>query len=402
MEKNGADEGDLKTETALTQLGRNPRRYSGFVNAPVFRGSTVLFPDAESLEARKAEYTYGRPSNPTTRALEEALAKLEGGARTFLTPSGLSAVTTTFLSFAKEGGHVLISDSVYQPTRRFAGRVLKRLGVDVEFYDPLIGGGIAGLLRPNTALVFAESPGSQTFEVQDIPAICEAARAAGVPVALDNTWATPLYFRAFDHGATISIHSATKYIVGHADALLGAIICDADSWAAVAATHDALGLCANGEDCFLALRGLRTLSVRLEQHSKSALAIAEWLQRRPEVDAVIHPALPGDRGYDLWRRDFKGASGLFSIVLKPYPKAAVHRMLNALRIFGMGYSWGGFESLIVPFDCSAARTATVWKPQGQALRLHIGLEDVGDLKRDLERGFAALDSEQVMTFFLLH
>ncbi len=320
MEKNGVDDGDLETGTALTQLGRNPRRYSGFVNAPVFRGSTVLFPDAESLEARNTEYLYGRPSNPTTRALEEALTKLEGGAQTFLTPSGLSAVTTTLLTFVKAGGHVLISDSVYQPTRRFAGRVLKRLGVDVEYYDPLIGGGIAGLLRPNTTLVFAESPGSQTFEVQDIPAICEAAKSAGVPVALDNTWATPLYFRAFDHGVSISIHAATKYIVGHADALLGAIICDADSAAAVAATHDALGLCANGEDCFLALRGLRTLSVRLERHSKSALAIAAWLQSRAEVDAVVHPALPGDRGYNLWRRDFRGRAGCSPSCSSPIPR----------------------------------------------------------------------------------
>jgi len=390
MDKDGKDESDLATATALTQLGRDPRRYSGFVNAPVFRGSTVLFPDAESLESRKVEYTYGRPSNPTTRALELALATLEGGEQTFLTPSGLSAVSTTLLAFAETGGHILISDSVYQPTRRFANRVLKRLGVNVEFYDPLIAGGIASLLRPETKLVFTESPGSQTFEMQDIPAICEAARGRGVPVAIDNTWATPLYFRAFDHGVNISIQAATKYIVGHADALLGAITCDAASARAVASTHESLGLCVNGEDCFLALRGLRTLSVRLERHWKSGLAIAEWLQARPEVASVVHPALPGHPGHELWRRDFLGASGLFSIILKPCPNAAVKRMLNALRIFGMGYSWGGFESLIVPFDCKAARTATVWNAQGPALRLHIGLEDVDDLKRDLECGFAAL------------
>jgi len=390
MDKDGKDESDVATATALTQLGRDPRRYSGFVNAPVFRGSTVLFPDAESLESREVEYTYGRPSNPTTRALELALATLEGGEQTFLTPSGLSAVSTTLLAFAETGGHILISDSVYQPTRRFANRVLKRLGVNVEFYDPLIAGGIASLLRPETKLVFTESPGSQTFEMQDIPAICEAARGRGVPVAIDNTWATPLYFRAFDHGVNISIQAATKYIVGHADALLGAITCDAASARAVASTHESLGLCVNGEDCFLALRGLRTLSVRLERHWKSGLAIAEWLQARPEVASVVHPALPGHPGHELWRRDFLGASGLFSIILKPCPNAAVKRMLNALRIFGMGYSWGGFESLIVPFDCKAARTATVWNAQGPALRLHIGLEDVDDLKRDLECGFAAL------------
>jgi cystathionine beta-lyase len=386
------DELDLKT--ALTQLGRNPSLYSGFVNTPVFRGSTVLFPDAERLESRDVEYTYGRPSNPTTRALETALATIEGGNRTFLTPSGLSAVTTTLLAFAEAGGHILISDSVYQPTRRFAARVLKRMGVDVEYYDPLIGSNIASLLRPNTKLVFTESPGSQTFEIQDIPAICRAARGAGVPVALDNTWATPLYFRAFEHGVNISIQSATKYIVGHADALLGAITCDEAAAVAVGMTHEALGLCANSEDCYLALRGLRTLAVRLERHQASGLALAQWLKECLEVAEVLHPALPGAPGHELWKRDFKGASGLFSIILKPYLKPAVHRMLNALQIFGMGYSWGGFESLIVPFDCTSARTATAWQPHGPALRLHIGLEDVEDLKRDLGAGFQALRQEE--------
>ncbi len=385
-----ADAGGFDVETALTRLGRKPSAYHGFVNTPVFRGSTVLFPDAETLESREVEYTYGRPSNPTTRALETALAKLEGGARTFLTPSGLSAISTTLLTFAEAGGHMLIADSVYYPTRRFAGRVLKRMGVDVEYYDPLAGAGIAALLRANTKLVLTESPGSQTFEVQDIPAICKAARAKGVPVAIDNTWGTPLYFPAFEHGVNISIQSCTKYIVGHADALLGAIICDEPAAAAIASTHEAYGLCANGEDCFLALRGLRTLAVRMERHWRSGLDIAAWLRARPEVAEVLHPALPGAPGHELWKRDFKGAAGLFSIILRPCSKQAVQRMLNALEIFGMGYSWGGFESLIVPFDCTAARTATVWRAEGPALRLHIGLEDVGDLTRDLERGFAAL------------
>jgi len=384
------DAGGLDVETALTRLGRRPRSYSGFVNTPIFRGSTVLFPDAETLESRDVEYTYGRPSTPTTRALETALANLEGGARTFLTPSGLSAIATTLLTFADAGGHMLIADSVYLPTRRFAARVLKRIGVDVEYYDPLLGAGIAKLIRPETRLVLTESPGSQTFEVQDIPAICKAGRGAGVPVAIDNTWGTPLYFRAFEHGVNISIQSATKYIVGHADALLGAITCDEAAAASVASTHEAYGLCVNGEDCFLALRGLRTLAVRMERHWQSGLNIAEWLRSRPEVAQVLHPALPGAPGHELWKRDFKGAAGLFSIILEPHSKKAVFRMLNALEIFGMGYSWGGFESLIVPFDCAAARTATVWNPGGPALRLHIGLEDVEDLKRDLEKGFAAL------------
>ncbi len=388
--------GGFGVETALTRLGRNPRAYSGFVNTPIVRGSTVLFPDAQTLESRDVEYTYGRPSNPTTRALETALAALEGGARTFLTPSGLSAISTVLLTFAEAGGHILIADSVYQPTRRFAGRVLKRLGVDIEYYDPLIGAGIGAQLRQNTKLVLTESPGSQSFEVQDIPAICRAARGAGVPVAIDNTWGTPLYFRAFEHGVNISIQSATKYIVGHADALLGAITCDEPAAAAVASTHEALGLCSTAEDCFLALRGLRTLGVRMERHWRSGLVIAQWLRSRPEVAQVLHPALPGAPGHELWKRDFNGAAGLFSIILNPYPKKAVHRLLDALKIFGMGYSWGGFESLIVPFDCTAARTATAWKPQGPTLRLHIGLEDVEDLKRDLERGFAAL-AEAIVT-----
>jgi cysteine-S-conjugate beta-lyase len=385
-----ADAKDFETGTVLTRIGRKPHAYHGFVNTPVFRGSTVLFPDAETLESREVEYTYGRPSNPTTREIETALAKLEGGARSFMTPSGLSAISTALLAFAEAGGHMLIVDSAYFPTRRFANRVLKRMGVDVEYYDPLIGAGIAALIRPQTKLVLTESPGSQTFEVQDIPAICKAARGAGVPVAIDNTWGTPLYFPAFEHGVNISIQSCTKYIVGHADALLGAVICDEPSAAAVAAVHEAYGLCANSEDCFLALRGLRTLGVRMERHWRSGLEMAAWLQARPEVAQVLHPALPGAPGYELWKRDFKGAAGLFSIILKPYSKKAVQQMLNALEIFGMGYSWGGFESLIVPFDVTHARTATAWNPGGPALRLHIGLEEVEDLKWDLERGFAAL------------
>jgi cystathionine beta-lyase len=390
MAEDEKQKSDVSGITALTQLGRTPRQYFGFVNTPVFRGSTVLFPDAESLEARSLEYSYGRPSNPTTRALETALAKLEGGERTFLTPSGLSAISTTLLAFAEPGGHILICDSVYQPTRRFAERVLKRMGVYVEYYDPAVGGGIGALLRQSTKLVFTESPGSLTFDVQDIPAICRSARGVGVPVAMDNTWGTPVYFKAFDHGVNISIQSATKYIVGHADALLGAITCDGAAAAAIAPTYEALGLCANSEDSFLALRGLRTLAVRLERHWQSAMAIADWLQSRPEVEAVLYPALPGAPGHELWKRDFLGATGLFSVILKPSPKSAVRRMLNALQVFGMGYSWGGFESLIIPFDCTAARTATVWKPRGPTVRLHIGLEDVDDLRRDLERGFAAL------------
>jgi cystathionine beta-lyase len=379
-------------DTTLLHAGRDPARFSGFVNTPIVRGSTVLFPTAEALESREVEFTYGRPFTPTSRALADAIAALEGGGKTYLFPSGLAAISGALLAFAEAGGHMLIADSVYSPTRRFAERVLRRIGVHVEYYDPMIGEGIAGLLRDNTKLVVAESPGSQTFEVQDIPAICTAAKARGVPVAMDNTWATPLFFDALGHGVNISIQSVTKYIAGHADALLGSVTCDEWTAPAVASTQEALGVSAGVEDCFLALRGMRTLRVRLERHQASGLAMAEWLKGRPEVASVLHPALPECPGHALWKRDFKGASGLFSVILKPFPKDAVNRMLNTLTLFGMGYSWGGYESLVVPFDCTPSRTATRWQPEGPALRFSIGLEDVQDLKADLERGFAALSS----------
>jgi cystathionine beta-lyase len=268
--------------------------------------------------------------------------------------------------------------------------VLKRLGIETTYYDPLVGAGIKGLFKPNTKLVFAESPGSQTFEVQDVPAIAAAAHAAGALLVLDNTWATPLFYKSFAHGADVSIQAATKYIVGHADAMLGAITANEAVWPKVARTHDELGLCPGPEDVYLGLRGLRSLGVRLARHQASSLALAEWLAKRPEVARVIHPALPSDPGHAIWKRDFTGSSGLFAVVLKPASKKAVAAMLDGLELFGMGYSWGGFESLIIPFDPSTYRTATHWNGEGPALRIHVGLEDVDDLKDDLEAGFARL------------
>jgi cysteine-S-conjugate beta-lyase len=379
-----------KQDTRLAHAGREPKRFHGFVNTPIYRGSTILFPTAAALEANDQEFTYGRLGTPTVRSLEEALAELEGGHATRLTPSGLSAIATTFLALLSAGDHALVADSVYRPTRRFCDHVLARLGVEVTYYDPVIGAGIKHLIKPNTKLVFAESPGSQTFEVQDIPAIAAAARAAGAVVVLDNTWATPLYFTSFAHGADVSIQAATKYIVGHADTMLGAITASQATWPKIARTHEELGLCPGPEDVYLGLRGLRSLGVRLARHQASGLALAEWLKGRPEVARVIHPALPSDSGYTIWKRDFTGASGLFAIVLKPASKQAVAAMLDNLALFGMGYSWGGYESLIIPFDPSTYRTATKWKAEGPALRLHAGLEDVDDLKADLEAGFARL------------
>ena len=379
-----------KQATRLAHAGRDPGHFHGFVNTPIYRGSTVLFPTAAALEANDQEYTYGRLGTPTVKALAESIAELEGGHATLLTPSGLSAIAATFLALVSAGDHVLVSDSVYRPTRRFCDSVLKRLGVETTYYDPLVGGRIKELIRPNTKVVFTESPGSQTFEVQDMPAIAAAAHTAGAVVVLDNTWATPLYFKPFAHGADVSIHAATKYIIGHADAMLGAITANEAVWPKVSRTHDELGLCPGPEDVYLGLRGLRSLGVRLARHQASGLAIAEWLAKRPEVARVIHPALPCDPGHAIWKRDFTGASGLFAVVLKPAAKKAVAAMLDGLELFGMGYSWGGFESLIIPFDPTSYRTATKWKAEGPALRLHIGLEEVEDLKADLEAGFARL------------
>ena len=381
-----------RQDTRLVHAGREPKRFHGFVNTPIYRGSTILFPTAAALEANDQEFTYGRLGTPTVRSLEEAIAELEGGYDTRLTPSGLSAIATTLLALLSAPDHLLISDAVYRPTRRFCDHVLTRLGVEVTYYDPLVGERIKDLIKPNTKVVFTESPSSLTFEVQDIPAIAAAAHAAGAMVVLDNTWATPLYFKSFAHGADVSIQAATKYIVGHADTMLGAITASQATWPAIARTHEDLGLCPGPEDVYLGLRGLRSLGVRLAHHQASALALAEWLEGRPEVSRVIHPALPCHPGHHIWKRDFTGASGLFAIVLKQASKRAVSAMLDGLELFGMGYSWGGYESLIIPFDPSSYRTATKWVAEGPALRLHAGLEDVDDLKSDLEAGFARLRS----------
>ncbi len=376
-----------RPDTEVVELGRNPAEQFGFVNTPVYRGSTVLFPTMESLEALDQQYVYGRRGTPTQQALQDAICALEGGSLTLLTPSGLSAITASLLAFTKTGAHVLVSDSVYGPTRRFCDNVLTQFGVETTYYDPLIGGDIAQLMRAETTAVFTESPGSLTFEVQDLPAIGEAAHANGAVVILDNTWATPLYFKPFSHGVDVSIQSATKYIGGHADALLGTITAVGSAAEQVHACHGDLGLCPGSEDVFLSLRGLRTLGARLERHARSALELAHWLKGREEVIDIIYPALEGDAGHAIWSRDFSGAPGLFSIVLKPVPKKALAAMLDGLEVFGMGYSWGGYESLILPFDAAPVRSATTWATEGPALRLHVGLEDIRDMQQDLHLGF---------------
>lgn len=381
-----------RTSTEIVHHGRDPFAHHGFVNPPVYRGSTVLFKSLEAFEKRQQRYTYGRRGTPTTEALEAAICNLEGGYRTVLAPNGLAAITHALLGLLKTGDHVLVTDSAYQPTRKFCENILTSLGIETTYYDPLIGSGIAKLMKPNTKVVFTESPGSQTFEVQDIPAIANAAHAGGATVVMDNTWASPLYFKPFEHGVDVSVQAATKYIVGHADAMLGSITMNEKAAAEMFERINYLGIGVGTEECYLGMRGIRTIEVRMERHWRSGLEIARWLQARPEVARVLHPALETDPGYPLWKRDFLGASGLFAFILKPVPKTSVAAMLEGLELFGMGASWGGFESLVLPFNASPYRTATKWEPEGPCVRIHIGLEDVEDLKADLAAGFERLAS----------
>jgi cystathionine beta-lyase len=379
-------------ETRLVTAGRDTEAQKGFVNPPVVHGSTVLYPTADDLHAHRGEYQYGRHGTPTTRALQDVLMALEGPqcAGVGLAPSGLAAISTTLLSVLKAGDHVLVCDNVYRPSRNFCNGMLARYGVETTYFDPLLGAGVEALFKPNTRAVLVEAPGSQSFEMPDIRAIAAVAQARGALVIDDNTWATPLYHRSLEQGVDISIQAATKYIGGHSDIMFGTIAANAAAWPLLAEGIRLLGVCAGPDDVYLALRGVRTLSVRLAQHYQSGLAMARWLQARPEVARVLHPAIESDPGHAIWKRDFTGASGLFSIVLNPVPQKAVDALLDTVKLFGMGYSWGGFESLVIPFDCSDYRTTTKWAPGGPTLRLHIGLENIDDLKADLDRGFAAL------------
>jgi len=377
-----------RPETRLTSVGRKSKEHFGVVNTPVYRASTILYPDVASLEARNRPYTYGRSGTPTVESLEEVVTALEGAAKTVLVPSGLNAVATALLAVCTAGDHVLMTDSCYAPSRAFCDKTLKRFGIETTYYDPLIGSGITSLFRTNTKAVFCESPGSLTFEVQDVPAIAEVAHARGASVLLDNTWATPLFYPALARGADLSIQAVTKYIGGHADVMMGYVAANESHAGRLFDYHKYSGLYVSGDDCFLALRGMRTLAVRLKRHQETALALAHWLQSRPEVSRVLYPALETDPGHSLWKRDFLGASGLFGVVLKLVPHDAVAAMLNGLAHFGLGFSWGGYESLAVPSDIH--RSATKFKAEGPFIRIHAGLEDAGDLIADLAAGFERL------------
>ncbi len=382
----------MKTDTTIVTTGRDPHNNHGIINPPVYHASTVLFPTVAALKSRETKVLYGRRGTPTIFAFQDAVAELEGGHRTLVTPSGLSACTIALLAHLKAGDHVLIPDTVYTPTRLFCQTVLTRFGVTPEYYDPVVGADIAKLMRPETTVVYTEAPGSQTFEMQDIPAIAEVAHAHGAIVMMDNTWASPFFCQPFALGVDISIQAATKYIVGHSDVMMGTITTTRETWRTTIKNHGTIGITAGPDDVYLALRGLRTLSVRLRRHMETGILLAKWLQGRPEVSRVLHPALPTDPGHAIWKRDFQGASGLFGVILKPVSEAAVAAMLDDLELFGMGYSWGGYESLVIPASPTGSRTATKWNAEGPLLRFHAGLEDPEDLIADLEAGFERLNA----------
>ncbi|MBT4428695.1 MAG: cystathionine beta-lyase [Rhodospirillaceae bacterium] len=385
-----ANKGDLKAETLLSVLGRDAEAHRGVVNVPVYHASTILYPTVAALKkAGKREFGeifYGRHGTPTTFALQDTVAKIEGGWRSFAFGSGKAAILASLLAYLKSGDHLLMVDSAYGPSRELATGLLEDLGISHTFYDPLIGAGIAELMLPNTRVVFTESPGSLTFEMQDLPAIAKVAHSADAIVITDNTWASPLLCNPFDLGADISVQAATKYIVGHSDAMLGMVTVTEKSYEPVKKAFEDLGASAGPDDCYLALRGMRTLAVRLAQQGETGLLLASWLAERPEVNRVLHPALPGDPGHDIWRRDFSGASGLFGVVLNPAPEEAVAAMLDGLELFGMGYSWGGYESLAIPTYPHQVRETSDWDPAYPCLRFHAGLEHPDDLIADLDAG----------------
>ena len=387
----------MKQDTKLIALGRAPVRAQGPVNVPVHRASTILSEHLDGYlhrfdgDSRYDSVTYGATGTQNARALAEAVAAIEGGHRTVVTGSGLSAVTMAISAVVDSGDHVLVPDSVYGPARRFCVEVLRRYGVRTTFYDPAVGSDIARLMRDDTRLVYTEAPGSLTFEMQDVPAIAKVAHERGALVAMDNTWATPIYFRPLEHGVDVSIQAGTKYLAGHSDLVIGMITTATDAlFRTIADQAHAFGDVASPDDCFLALRGMRSLSVRLERQSASTMRVVRWLEARPEVKRVLYPGLESDPGHALWKRDFAGATGLFGLALHTTDEAAVARMVNDLELFRIGSSWGGYESLVACNRMPIARDVVPWTEAPFLLRVHVGLEDPDDLISDLEAGLARL------------
>ena len=380
-----------RIETRLAHAGHAPRDFHGFVNPPVVHASTVLFESTETARTGGQRYTYGRSATPTTDALTDLISEMEGADATVLAPSGLAAVSLSLISCVGAGDRLLVSDSVYAPTRRLCDATLTRFGVQTIYFDPLGHAAFERLLRETSpAAVFLEAPGSVTFDMPDIPALARAAKAAGATVVMDNTWATPLFFAPLAHGVDLSVQAGTKYFGGHSDLLIGSIAGNGAAIGQVAATARNLGNNVGPDDVFLTIRGIRTLPVRLRRHEESGLAVAKWLEAHPAVHRVCHPGLESDPGHEVWKRTFRGASGLFSIMLKDVPGEAVAAFVDGLRLFGIGFSWGGFESLATFQNVEKARTAQPWDPRLKIVRLHVGLEDPADLIADLDQGLARL------------
>ncbi|HEI8868892.1 TPA: cystathionine beta-lyase [Serratia odorifera] len=381
----------FKLSTQLSMLGRDPEQQSGFVNAPVYRGSTVVYKNCDDIRHKRARFSYGTSGTPTIENLENAWSTLCDAAGTVISPSGLGALALALFSVTRAGDHILVTDSVYRPTRKFCNALLVKYGVSVTYYDPLIGGDIERLVQSNTRAILLECPGSQSFEIQDIGAIVAVAKKYAISTIIDNTWATPIFFKAHAHGIDLSVEAGTKYLGGHSDLLMGLVSANASHWPALRETYDTMAMLPGAEDCFLALRGLRTMHLRVQEAQSRGLDMARWLKQQPEVSKVLHPAFEECPGHENWKKYFTGSTGLFSIVLdRRFGQQNVDQMLDNMQVFAMGFSWGGFESLIIPFDCAEYRTATTWNPQGMTLRIQIGLEDMDDLKNDLKQGLMRL------------
>jgi cystathionine beta-lyase len=386
---------NMKNETKYIHAGRSKKWTKGIVNPPIFRASTVVYDTVAEMKAatkniHKNELFYGRKGTDTHFALMDAMKEIEGCAGAWFYPSGLGACTGAITAFVKTGDHILVTDSVYEPTKKFCKVNLKNMGVKTEFYDPMAGASIEELIRPNTSVIFVEAPGSVTMEVQDIPAIVKAAKKHNIVVILDNTWATPVLFDAYGHGVDVVVHAATKYFIGHSDAMIGIATANETHWPKLRDHTQRMGYCASADDAYMVLRGIRTLRLRLKQHEENALKVAHFLKKQDIVDKVFHPAFKDCPGHKNWKRDFSGASGLFSFTFNCGGEKAMTAMLDQLELFNMGFSWGGYESLAMGlYDIKKTRDATSWDAKGPLLRLHVGLEDPEDLIADLEQGLEA-------------